>query len=359
MDMAHKWITDFWSTTLAPQPGGPWLIPVLRDFDLFIRDARAYDLLKDRLRGGPDAAFWFAPAWRVSAHEPPVPPCNVIFLGRPKALASSRLGPPATWLETNACGRFIDKRDGRPGDSVQYSPRPGETHVFTCHELERHDQVRRCDRDYGVLLLRRGRVLGQECCLRAIAGLTTLATLCLTAVLCDDEKRAELARQVEGLLRWRPEMRPEDSAEVCVEVAVDGAEALEDFLNQPVFTFAAVAVAVAGGELAVRAAPLREGILVPDGKGGGTLRMNGLPDIEISPARFELLKRLIEQPRECTVADLCRDLKLDENALGKRVHDLNVILQPLLSGLKERLVVQRDRKAHLYRPAKSVRISLK
>jgi len=357
--MAHEWITDFWSTTLAPQPGGPWLIPVLRDFDLFIRDARAHDLLRDRLRGGPDAVFWFVPAWTVSARKPPVPPRNVIFLGRSKAVASSPLGPLATWLETNACGRFIDKRDGRPGDSVQYSLRTGEPHVFTCHELERHDQVRRCDRDYGVLLLRRGRVQGDECCLRAIGGLTTLATLCLTAVLCDDEKRAELARQVEALLPWRPGMRPEDSAEVCVKFAVDGGEALEDFLNQPVFTFEVVAVAVAGGELAVQAAPVREGTLVPDGKGGGMLRMTGLPDIEVSPARFELLKRLIEAPLDCTVADLCRNLKLDENALGKRVHDLNTILQPLLSRLKDRLVVQRDRKAHLYRLAKSIRITLK
>jgi len=357
--MAHDWLTDFWSMMVGTRPGGPWLVSVLRDFDLFIRDARAYDLLKERLRGGPDAVFWFVPAWRVYAQQPPVPPLNLLFLGRPKAVASSPLGRQATELETNACGRFIDKPDGRPGDAVKYSLPSGETHVFTCREVERHDQVRRCDRDYGVLLLRRGREQGQECCLRAIAGLTTLATLCLTAVLCDDEKRAELARQVEALLPCSPEMRPEDSAEVCVEFTVDGAEALDEFLNRPVFSFKVVAAAVAGAKLAVQPRSVREGTLIPDGKGGGTLRMTGLPDIEVSPARFELLKRLIERPDESRVADLCRDLKLDENALNQRVFNLNAILRPLLSGLKERLVVTRDRKAHLYRLVKSIRITLK
>src|SRR5207245_11230346 len=116
----------------------------------------------------PDAFSRCRPGWTVSAGRPPARRRNVIFLGLWKAVATSPLGPLATWLERHACGRFIDKRDGRPGDSVQYSLRPGETHVFTCHEFERLDQIRRCDSDYGVLLLRRGRPEDQECCLRAI-----------------------------------------------------------------------------------------------------------------------------------------------------------------------------------------------
>jgi len=356
----HIWIADIWptlrSTMLAP---GGWLVPVLHDHDLAIRDGRAYALLMKKLGPWPDVVEWFVPAWKCSREEPPMPVRNVMFLGRAKATAScAAIGAQATWLESNAHGRFDDKPDGRAADSVRYRLPSGEEQVFTCHELERRDQVRRCDRDYGVLLMRRGQVLGVECLVIGIGGLRTLGTLLLTIVLCDDALRAELARKVQALLPWRSGMRPEDSAEVCVEFVVDGSDALTNILNRPVFTFEVVAAAVAGADPAVRISPLREGVLFPDGNGGGTLRAQSFSAIQIPRARYELLRQLVEQPRECTVADLCRELKITERALRVRIHHLNDDLHPLLRGLDVRRVVQKDRADGRYHLVKNIRITL-
>src|SRR5256885_17228158 len=85
----HIWIADIWptlrSTMLAP---GGWLVPVLHDHDLAIRDGRAYALLMKKLGPWPDVVEWFVPAWKCSREEPPMPVRNVMFLGRAKATAS-------------------------------------------------------------------------------------------------------------------------------------------------------------------------------------------------------------------------------------------------------------------------------
>jgi hypothetical protein len=344
-------LDTFWRDVIAPRPGREWLVGALFDGDLRVRDARALELVHERLHGRRDVRYRFVRAWladptAAGAYS------DVFFIGRPRAYNSSGLAAFSSLLERDAVAQFRDTSTGRTGNSIRYR---GLT--FSRHELvvPPEDGYRRCDRDYGVLLYRGGIEGDPERRLVAIAGLSMLGTLGLTLVLTDDARRAELLGQVRRLAPWTPGLRPSESFEVCVRISVAGEEQLATFLNCPEFRFQVEAVAVAGGEPAVRDARAAEIELVPRADGSGILRIEGLGEADLSPARFELIRFLHEQPDRATADVLRQELKFgkhggkrSDQALTKLVHDTNRQVRRQIRGLGGAHVIRHRKKTGRY-----------
>jgi hypothetical protein len=330
------WLEDFWDTVIAARPGRRWVVASLFEHDLNLRDALAHALLRVRLHRR-DVDYRYVRAWLPEPGRELGEREDILFLGRTKPFTASALAPIAWRLESEARGRFRDPPDGRTGNAIRYEQRD-----FKRHELEAPpESYRRCDTDYGVLLVRGGD--GQR--VVALAGLSSLGTLGLTLVLTDDARREALADQVR---RIAEDLEPDcpETAEICVRIEVPGEQQLANFLNTLDFTFSAEAVAFsrfgADGKLVqqpvwfnMASQPVLR--LVPGEVGAGTVSVAGQPGVILTGARFTLLRRLVEAPEKATPEELCRLMfasaqKVDKGErvrLAKLVHDLNVNLRQI------------------------------
>jgi hypothetical protein len=339
---------SFWRDVVNDDPRRVWQVNALFGADLFLRDAYAWGLLRDRLRDrGERVKYMYVRAWDADREIPfeEMGGRDLIFLGRTKGFESTRLGPYGYAVGSRLKARFIDAFDGRLGDSVLYGKR-----VFTQHGIEvTPEPFRRCDVDYAVLSFHVADVGFQVRRLLGISGLSTLGTLGLTLILVDDDRRRELARQVREVCPWDAKLRPWNSFEICVRIQVNEKH-LADFLNRPKFDFRVEVVAVEGGESRVREdrAELRLGKL--DGR-HGTVTIGG-EMMKIPTRRFELLLRLVQRNGEASAEELCDDLGLPldgaaeadvkkkrRGLLAKMVHDLNATFKDI-PGLPQGRVIQ-------------------
>jgi hypothetical protein len=235
------WIESFWDTVTASQSGRSWVVAVLHEGDIILRDAVAWALIREqfgrRLRkggvGDVDLAYV-----RAYAAEPEQACDDVIFIGRPRPYAFSRFARLAHDLESNAVGRFVDPGSGRLGDAIAYGRRS-----FRRHALDTVVEYPRYDVDYAVLTYRRAKMGGHR--VVAISGLSSIGTLVLAMVLTDPSSRRELRRGVCELAGKAPGLRPEETFEICIRIDVDE-ESLAHFLERPRYRFTVVAVAVDG-----------------------------------------------------------------------------------------------------------------
>jgi hypothetical protein len=333
----YGWIADFWKSMVADRPGRTWLVAGLFDGDLHLRDGVALANIRQRLaEEGHAVRYLYVPAFEDREGGGAEPNEDVLFVGRPKSYFRSPLSPLARALENKGSARFIDRQNGTSCKTVYFG-----TRVFAGHELEAPpEHYRRRDVDYGVLLCRRHWQGGTERRLVAISGLSMLGTLGLTLVLTNDDRRKTLTEQVQKLADEDPTTRPDELVEICVRIAVAGEERLADILNSEEFTFRAEAVAVARGEPGPGTTPMRfwtreaadaEVTLIPHTK-GGVMRVEGSGEIELSPARFALLRELVRNPPGVSTTDLCRTLSSGTGGLAKLVHDLNRRLSRVLPG---------------------------
>lgn len=354
----YGFLEHFWQEVIEERAGTSWLVSSLFDGDVQLRDGLAHALVRNRLQGRQDIRYHFTRAWFATEGLSPPATENLLFVGRPKAFTSSTsLSLYAIELESNFYGQFQDFSDGTTSNTIVYD----EKYFFTRHELEPHRHpYRRCDVDYGVLMCRRSRTDGRL--LVAIAGLGTLGTLGLMLILTDDERRRTFVSQVRELAPPHPDMRPEESFEICVRIAVAGDEQLASFLNDPAFIFRVDAVAVAGAKTKVREEFGSELILTPypgdDDRRSGTVRLPGSAPVRLPPARFALLRRLVEQPAEASPRKLMDHLangkrvrktlsNVERVRLAKLVHDLNINLGQI-PGLQGTRLVRFDRKQNRY-----------
>ncbi|TMB49910.1 MAG: hypothetical protein E6J56_22540 [Deltaproteobacteria bacterium] len=350
----YGWLDNFWRDVITP--GRRWVVATLYDADIFVRDALAHAVVRERLRReGVDVRYQFVRPFEPAATPPLEPDEQLLFIGRPKPFRGSSLGTAAHRLESYARGRFVDPGDVTVGHSVRYDQR-----LFSRHELESAPgQLRRSDLDYGLLLYRRERTGETERRLVALAGLSTLGTLGLALILTDDARRRELVRQARELLPWRAELHPEESAELCVRIHVPSEEHLANLLNAAEFAFRVEAVALAPGALGVQPQAEAEMVLVPDAqRQGGVLRLPGAAEVKLTRARFELLRMLVEEPSKATSSELCRRLGFASGSgktalkrrsvrLAKLVHDLNASLRAV-PGLQAGRLVRFRKKQRRY-----------
>jgi len=349
---SYAWLQNFWNECIAPRRGRHWEIATLIDGDIALRDGFAHALVRRCLRERADVSYRYIRAWAMHDDPTPLPPeVDMLFIGRPKPFAVSRLAEFAKRLEGRMYGEFIDPNNGQTGNSVRYANDQGRR-VFMEHELEEpFGRYHRCDQDYGILMYRREEVRGAERTLVAIAGLGTLGTLLLTMILSDAAQRKELALQAGTLAPLTPRHLPRQCIELCVRVEVPGEKQLSNLLSaldspwvEPPFRFQVDAVAVAtddGKEIKIRDVTQTEMELraAPEDQGGNVRLAHSGSLIALSPQRFALLRRLAEAPEACTREALCHDLGLvgkapdgrqsvpKIGALLKLVHDLNKALK--------------------------------
>ena len=377
MDAARSnylWLENFWRDCIRLRRGRRWEVATLIDGDVALRDGYAHSLIRNCLQDRSDVDFRYIRAWSVYDDPSPLPPeVDVLFLGRPKPFAASRLADCAKRLEGRMYGDFVDPNTGQTGNSVRYgSPREGR--FFAQHELEEpFGRYQRCDQDYGILMYRRDRVGDDTRTLVAIAGLGTLGTLLLAVILADDTRRTQLVRQAGALAPLGRHHLPGQCIEICVRVEVPGEEHLTNLLNilssgAPAFQFQvdAVAVAMEDGKKDVRiredgptALELHAG---DTGQRGGHVRLTHAGQaVALSGQRFALLQRLLDAPQQASKKELCRHLGLlkkqrpgrraepNYNALQKLVFDLNKNLKKDQSvGERNLRVVRFDRSEGRY-----------
>ena len=347
----YAWLENFWRDCIRPRRGRRWEVATLIDGDVALRDGYAHSLIRGCLRDRSDVDFRYIRAWSVYDDPDPLPPnVDVLFVGRPKPFAASRLGVLARRLEgKNMYGRFIDPNTGQTGNSVGYGP-PRGGRFFTQHELEEpFGRYCRCDRDYGILMLRREGVGEDTRTLVAIAGLGALGTLLLTVILTDDTRRRRLIEQAGALAPLGRHHLPRQGIEICVRVQVPDEEQLTTLLNglssgAPAFDFRvdAVAVAMEDGKRDVRIRAARSThveLQTGDASGrGGHVRLahTGQP-VALSARRFALLRRLVEAPDQATKDALCRHLGLMKKRRGGRAQPNYATLQKLVFDLNKNL----------------------
>jgi hypothetical protein len=339
----YAWLEQFWSYVVGERAGRRWVVATLFDGDLLLRDAFAFVKLREQLSEHRNVHYRYVRAFTPAMGPSLAPNEDLLLLARPKPFTSSSLSLFAARLEAKACGRFLDPGNGTTGHSIRYQGR-----LFTRHELETPpEHFRRCDLDYGILLHRRERIGDEEHRVVTIGGLSTLGTLGLTLILTDDARRAELIRQVRELAPWRPEHRPEESAEICVRIRVAGEDQLANILNHPEFiTFRVEAVAIPPDEVHLRDDDEVELVLLPQrqGRRGGVVRVPGAAEVKLSRARFALLRLLVEGHAPATIDELRRGLELGGTgdkaraSLAKLVHDTNLSLRSIPGLQHSRLV---------------------
>jgi hypothetical protein len=180
-----------------------------------------------------------------------------------------------------------------------------------------------------------------------------LGTLGLTTILADDRQRARLVEEVQQFAPLTNDHVLEKHIEIVVQIAVDDPRHLPNLLNMisrglPAFTFQAEAVAVETTE----------------GRADIRFRESASPALELRrlnellpPTRFNLLRRIVEDPRTATADNLCREVFSDETKangsakarLAKLVHDLNVdLIQKGLTGGQKTRCVRFDKKTQRY-----------
>lgn len=356
----YAWLHQFWRDVVAERAKRSWVVATLHDGDISLRDGVAFDLIREQLHGRP-VRYQFVRAWTVADGDPPPPTEDVLLIGRPKPYALAGAWKPFVGaLESGT--RFPEKPDVRTtGNKVRFGERE-----FRRQELETspEENYRRCDVDYGILIVKEADVGGGRRRLVAFSGLSTLGTLGLTILLTDAARRAELAAEVEKVLPWRDSFRPHESVEICVRIAVAGEDQLANILNLRQFSFRVEAVAMAttrGPRIALAPEAGPELWLIPDENGshGGRVRVSGAEDVWLTPPRFELLRRLVESPDRPTARTLCEHLSRtlgianggSETAqrlrVAKLAHDLNVRLRKQVPALAHARVVRSKGKRYL------------
>ena len=350
----YRWLDAFWREVIAGR-GRRWVLAGLLDRDLFVRDALAHAVLRERLaHEGRDVRCQFVHPFEQNPDvDPPGPKEDMLVVGRPKGYGRSILKPLVEPLEPP--GRFIDPDEKEFGGAVVY-----DGQRFRRHDLDVPELYTRCDVDYGLLCCRRVRTRDGEHLVIALAGLSTLGTLGLALILTDDERRELLARQVRELLPWRAGLRPDLGIEICVRISVAGEQQLVRLANRLEFFFRADAVVVASRlpgrpvvqRIRTEAEP--EIVLIPE-KNGGFVRLPGAGQVKLPRTRFALLRLLVERPAEATrgmlrvhFADGGKKRRLAPGGrLAKLVHDLNASLRTL-PGLEATRPVRFKRKDARY-----------
>jgi hypothetical protein len=387
----YNWLEHFWSAVIAHRPDRRWQVLALIDGDLLLRDGLAHALIRSRLHGRDDIDYRYVRAWTLerdrapsAAEAPSIPTtADFVFLGRTKPYAFSRYAEPAKTIEGSAFGEFVDPNNGRLGSSIRYD----KTHLFSRRALEEQYQFwpyRRCDTDYGLLFYLGEGVGGGQGVRLAIGGLGSLGTLLLAVILTDDRLRHRLVEQVEELSPSAPHHRPDEQAEICVRVQVDGDKQLANLVNDlnefaagrracP-FDFQVVAVGVASDAEPGKAKCVRDPSTVElqlkpstSRRGGGEVRVvNGQSWVSLPRQRFALLRQLLTEPEKATIDALCRQLgfrkkaskaprdtasqeKAERGCLAKLVHDLNESLRKaVFLGNPPRALIRYSKKRRRY-----------
>jgi hypothetical protein len=350
----YSWLLHVWDEILTDDPGRIWQLTVMHTASLWLRDAVAWAHLSDRLRARGDRfQVEHVRAWAVETEIPftAMSQRDVIFLGRTRAYESSRYHPYAHLVGSRMKARFLDV-DGRLGKTVAYGERK-----LTLEEFETSpDEHPRVKVDYGIVAFREGNVGFEHRRLLAIAGLSTLGTVCMTLLLTDDGLRARLVEQVREVLPWDPRFRPRESFEICVRVDVEDKDRLENFLNAPAFTFSVEAVAIAGGGVRLRDDRVRLVLHPRNGRPRDTVSIPGTEEVPIPRTRFGLLQALVGRGGAATPDELCRDIGLlqgnesttiirkKKGLLAKMVHDLNGLLARLPGLHHGRLIQMQDKR---------------
>jgi hypothetical protein len=340
------WFRDIWRDLLGPRRDRCWVIVVLKDGDFFLRDGLAYAWLYDSLRGRTDVTWRFVRAFMIDDRQLPLRPGeDLIILGRGRPIAGTALGPCVTILEGPAAGKFLDPKTGESADTIKYGDRR-----YTRRFLEEppFSPFRRCDRDYGVFMLRQHGSGADQRTIVSIGGLGSLGTLILMFLLHDESFRRELARAINKLVKWTVHHRPEQQFEICVRVEVDGEERLSRLLDalsrgeRDAFDYRleVVAVGTEGGkpDLFYRDEDHSDLELRIDSDGGSLRAAGKTTWVRIAPLRFAVLRALVEDPQHSTPADLCRRLNFipadraepdgrQRNNLSRIIHDLNADLR--------------------------------
>jgi hypothetical protein len=339
------WFRDIWRDLLGPRPGRRWVVVVLIDGDIFPRDGFAYRLLSNCLRGREDVSWRYVRAYTIDNRQLPLGPGDdLIILGRGRPIAGTAFGPYITILEGQAAGKFLDPKTGEPANTIRFGDRS-----YTRRFLEEppFSPFRRCDRDYGVFLLRQHGSGADQHTIVSIGGIGSLGTLIMMFLLHYDAFRRELAREINKLVRWKVHHRPEKQFEICVRVEADGEEGLSKLLDAMSrgerdgfdYRLEVVEVGTEGG----KADPFFRNEEHTDlelrmESDGGSVRAAGKSKwVRMAPLRFAVLLALVEDPQHSTPADLCRRLSFmpadkaepdgrQRNNLSRIIHDLNADL---------------------------------
>jgi hypothetical protein len=339
------WFRDIWRDLLGYRPGRRWVVVVLIDGDIFLRDGLAYTLLYNCLRGRTDVTWRFVRAFMIDHRQLPLAPGeDLIILGRGRPIAGTALGPYVTILEGQAAGRFLDPKTGESANTIRYGDQR-----YTRRFLEEppFSPFRRCDRDYGVFMLRQHGNGADQRTIVSIGGLGSLGTLILMFLLHHESCRRELARAINKLVHWKVHHQPEKQFEICVRAQVDDDERLSRLLDcmsrgeLDVFDYRleVVAVGTESGkpDLFFRREDHIDLELRIDAAGGSVRGAGKTAWVRMAPLRFAVLLALVEDPQHTTPADLCRRLRFmpadqtepdgrQRNNLSRIIHDLNADL---------------------------------
>jgi len=348
----YGWLDHFWRDVVAERTGRSWVVATLYAGDLHLRDGAAFALVCEQLHGRR-VRQQFVRAWSTALVPAPAPHEDVLLLGRPKPYAFAKpFRDFVTVLESP--DRFPETNASVTGNKVRFDGRE-----FRRQELESspEERYRRCDVDYGILIIKEVKVAGGRRRLVALAGLSTLGTFGLAMILADEERREKLLGEVRRVLPWRSEFRPHEHVEVCVRISVDGEAQLADILNTRDFRFQVEAVAMAapdGLQIGVAPEEAPQLLLIPEGNGtqGGRVRVAGAPEVWLTPARFALLSRLVESPDPPTAKALSEYIDrvaggpnggseaAQRSRVAKLAHDLNARLRKDIPALAHARLVR-------------------
>jgi hypothetical protein len=366
----YRWLEHFWAKVVMPNPPRRWQVMSLYDLDLFLRDGIAHALIRERLHGRRDVEYRCVRAWEKETPEQIPSDVEYLFLGRLQPYRKSRYATVVDEFEKATYGEFLDPYPGRQlGHTVTYNGRLFNRHAIS----ESYDAApyRRSDVDYGILLLwnqnHRSRV--------AISGLGSLGTLCLTVILTRDSLRRRLADQARKLLPDDPTHHPEQQIELCVRCQVRDEKDLANLLPNLCalrpddercpfdFRVEAIAVKTIGGKAIKVQEPEPLELLVRssrNGEEGGEVRTATTEWKKLPPARFALLRSLVEKPESSHIDGLClllfgslasteEEQKTQRVRLAKRVHDLNENLKKdVLLGSREKPIIRYQKRGERY-----------
>jgi hypothetical protein len=194
---------------------------------------------------------------------------------------------------------------------------------------------------------------GEKRCLMALAGLGALGSAGLVLSLVDDERRGALWHEVQSLAPWQAHMRPEQGAEICVQITAL-AGAVEPLLNRARFDARVVAVAVDGAGVTVRNPPVELELELENATRDGLRIRLGESSLRLPPKRFALLSLLAAaHPAGMTREELCANPALlsgwnwGRDHVAKLVHDTNAQVRKT-PGLQHLRLIRFDHKTARY-----------